>query len=44
MKKEKSYFEKYIEELKFVLNAMGADPKEVEYLINEMFKPVKKKG
>ena len=44
MKKEKSYFEKYIKELKFVLNAMGADPKEVECLTNEMFKPVKKKG
>jgi len=43
MKKEKSYFEKYIEVLKFVLKAFGADSKEVEYLINEMLKPVKKK-
>ena len=43
MKNEKSYFEKYIEELKFVLNAMGADPKDIEFLIEEVWKPVKKK-
>ena len=43
MENDKSYFEKYIEELKFVLNAMGADPKDIEFLIEEVWKPVKGK-
>lgn len=43
MKNEKSYFEKYIEELKFVLNAIGVDPKDVELLIEEVWKPVEPK-
>jgi hypothetical protein len=43
MENDKSYLEKYIEELKFVLNAMGADPKDFEFLIEEVWKPVERK-
>ena len=44
MKKEESYFEKHIEEMKFVAKAMGVNPKKMERLIRKVAKSVNRKG